>query len=149
MKPTIGFIGLGLMGKPMAGNLLKAGFPVVVWNRTKARADELVQHRCAAGRESSRDGGAGGRADYDRQRSAGSGTDSVGSRTARSKDLRRGSTMIDSSTISPDLARRVGCGVRGKGSRLSRRAGDGRRLGREKGRTGFHDRRERPKCSSA
>ena len=43
MKPTVGFIGLGLMGKPMAGNLLKAGFPLVVWNRTKDRADELVR----------------------------------------------------------------------------------------------------------
>ena len=43
MKPTVGFIGLGLMGKPMAGNLVKAGFPLVVWNRTKARADELVK----------------------------------------------------------------------------------------------------------
>ena len=42
MKPTVGLIGLGLMGKPMGRNLLKAGFPLVVWNRTAARADELV-----------------------------------------------------------------------------------------------------------
>ncbi len=31
------------MGKPMAANLLKAGFPVVIWNRTRSRGDELVQ----------------------------------------------------------------------------------------------------------
>ncbi len=43
MKPTVGVIGLGLMGKPMAGNLWKAGFPVVIWNRTQSRGDELVQ----------------------------------------------------------------------------------------------------------
>jgi 3-hydroxyisobutyrate dehydrogenase-like beta-hydroxyacid dehydrogenase len=42
MKPTVGLIGLGLMGKPMGRNLLKSGFPLVVWNRTAARADELV-----------------------------------------------------------------------------------------------------------
>src|SRR5277367_1799649 len=42
MKPTVGLIGLGLMGKPMGRNLLKAGFPLVVWNRSTARADELV-----------------------------------------------------------------------------------------------------------
>ncbi len=42
MKPTIGFIGLGLMGKPMARNVLRAGFPLVVWNRTRAKADDLV-----------------------------------------------------------------------------------------------------------
>lgn len=39
---TIGFIGLGVMGKSMALNLLKAGYHLVVYNRTKARADELL-----------------------------------------------------------------------------------------------------------
>ena len=43
MKPTVGFIGLGLMGKPMARNVLRAGFPLVVWNRTSAKADDLVR----------------------------------------------------------------------------------------------------------
>jgi 2-hydroxy-3-oxopropionate reductase len=39
----IGFIGLGLMGKPMATNLVKAGHTVTVWNRTQERAKEVVQ----------------------------------------------------------------------------------------------------------
>ena len=38
----IGFIGLGLMGRPMSLNLLKAGHSVTVWNRTASRASELV-----------------------------------------------------------------------------------------------------------
>jgi 3-hydroxyisobutyrate dehydrogenase-like beta-hydroxyacid dehydrogenase len=38
----IGFIGLGLMGHPMALNLRKAGYAVTVWNRTASRADDLV-----------------------------------------------------------------------------------------------------------
>ena len=38
----IGFVGLGIMGKPMAENLIKAGHELVVNNRTKAKADELV-----------------------------------------------------------------------------------------------------------
>jgi 3-hydroxyisobutyrate dehydrogenase-like beta-hydroxyacid dehydrogenase len=38
----MGFIGLGNMGRPMAGNLLKAGHPVRVWNRTSARAAPLA-----------------------------------------------------------------------------------------------------------
>jgi 3-hydroxyisobutyrate dehydrogenase-like beta-hydroxyacid dehydrogenase len=42
MKPSVGLIGLGLMGRPMAANLLKAGHQVTVWNRTASRADELV-----------------------------------------------------------------------------------------------------------
>src|SRR6266566_7629846 len=42
MPDTIGFIGLGIMGKPMAHNLLKAGFPVIVHNRHQEVTDELV-----------------------------------------------------------------------------------------------------------
>ena len=38
----VGFVGLGIMGAPMAANLLKAGFETTVWNRTPARADALV-----------------------------------------------------------------------------------------------------------
>lgn len=38
----VGFVGLGIMGAPMAANLLKAGFEVTVWNRTPARAEPLV-----------------------------------------------------------------------------------------------------------
>ena len=41
-KPRIGFVGLGLMGDPMARNLIKAGFPVTVYNRTGAKADALA-----------------------------------------------------------------------------------------------------------
>ena len=39
---TVGFIGLGLMGRPMAHNLLKRGYPVVVQSRSPAPVDELV-----------------------------------------------------------------------------------------------------------
>src|SRR5204863_5767029 len=38
----IGLIGLGLMGRPMGMNLIKAGYPLTVWNRTPSRANELV-----------------------------------------------------------------------------------------------------------
>lgn len=40
-KPSIGFIGLGIMGKPMARNLLKAGYSLVVHNRSRAAVEEL------------------------------------------------------------------------------------------------------------
>ena len=42
MKFTVGFIGLGYMGKSMALNVLKAGFPMVVHNRSRGAVDELV-----------------------------------------------------------------------------------------------------------
>lgn len=39
---TVGFVGLGVMGKPMAGHLLAAGHDLVVWNRTPGRDQELT-----------------------------------------------------------------------------------------------------------
>jgi 2-hydroxy-3-oxopropionate reductase len=39
----LGFIGLGIMGKPMAGNLLAAGYPVTVHNRSPGAIDDLAQ----------------------------------------------------------------------------------------------------------
>jgi 2-hydroxy-3-oxopropionate reductase len=41
MSERIGFIGLGIMGKGMARNILKAGFELTVWNRTASKAEEL------------------------------------------------------------------------------------------------------------
>jgi 2-hydroxy-3-oxopropionate reductase len=49
MPDTIGFIGLGIMGKPMAHNLLKAGFSVIVHNRHQEVTDELVAAGASAG----------------------------------------------------------------------------------------------------
>ncbi|HET8947936.1 MAG TPA: NAD(P)-dependent oxidoreductase [Candidatus Polarisedimenticolia bacterium] len=42
MSLPAGFVGLGIMGRPMAGHLLRAGFPLTVFNRTSSRADEIV-----------------------------------------------------------------------------------------------------------
>ncbi len=42
MTIHIGFIGLGIMGQGMARNLLRAGFPLSVWNRTSAKAEALA-----------------------------------------------------------------------------------------------------------
>lgn len=40
---VVGFIGTGVMGKSMASNLLKAGYPVVVYSRTKEKAESLLE----------------------------------------------------------------------------------------------------------
>ncbi|SCL25255.1 3-hydroxyisobutyrate dehydrogenase [Micromonospora pallida] len=53
MTGTVGFVGLGVMGQPMAVNLARAGMPLLVWNRTASRCDPVV----AAGAE--RAGGSG------------------------------------------------------------------------------------------
>lgn len=106
MKPVVGLIGLGLMGKPMGQNLVRAGFPLVVWNRTKDRADDLI--------------GAGAKWAANPQETASladvlitivSDPPAVeqvlwGEHGAM-LGLRRGTVYIDSSTVSPELARRA------------------------------------------
>ena len=46
--PTVGYIGLGLMGKSIARNILKAGFPLVVHNRSRAAVEELAAEGASA-----------------------------------------------------------------------------------------------------
>ncbi len=41
-RPALGFIGMGIMGAPMARNLLQAGYDVTVWNRTRSKAEGLT-----------------------------------------------------------------------------------------------------------
>ena len=43
MKPVIGFIGIGSMGKPMAKNLLKAGYQLIVYDLKKEAVEDLVK----------------------------------------------------------------------------------------------------------
>jgi 2-hydroxy-3-oxopropionate reductase len=47
-RPTVGFIGLGIMGRPMALNLLHAGYPLIVHNRTRAKEEALVSEGAQA-----------------------------------------------------------------------------------------------------
>jgi 3-hydroxyisobutyrate dehydrogenase-like beta-hydroxyacid dehydrogenase len=42
MTPKIGFIGMGIMGQPMAENILKAGYELMAYNRTKEKAQALA-----------------------------------------------------------------------------------------------------------
>jgi 2-hydroxy-3-oxopropionate reductase len=120
MKPTVGLIGLGLMGGPMGRNLLKAGFPLVVWNRTKAKADELVREGAKLAADPR---GVAEQADVlitivsdpPALEEVLYGSDGGKKKDGALGGLRRGSTYIDSSTVSPDLARRIGaaCAERG------------------------------------
>jgi 3-hydroxyisobutyrate dehydrogenase-like beta-hydroxyacid dehydrogenase len=114
MKPTVGFIGLGLMGQPMAQNLLRGGYPLIVWNRTQSKADELV--RAGARRAATPDEAA---AEADVLITIVSDPPALeqvlwGAHQAM-ENLRRGSLLIDSSTVSPDLTRKVADACRKRG----------------------------------
>ncbi len=48
VEGPVGLIGLGIMGLPMARNLLKAGYKVVAYNRTASKAQELAKEGAQA-----------------------------------------------------------------------------------------------------
>jgi 3-hydroxyisobutyrate dehydrogenase-like beta-hydroxyacid dehydrogenase len=117
VKPAIGFIGLGLMGRPMSLNLVKAGYSVTVWNRSAARADEVV----AAGAKLAKS-----------PQEAAAASDfliSIVSDPPALEEilwgahgampaLKRGGIYMDSSTISPTLARKIAGACAERGARF-------------------------------
>jgi 3-hydroxyisobutyrate dehydrogenase-like beta-hydroxyacid dehydrogenase len=106
VNPNVGFIGLGLMGRPMALNLLKAGYAVTVWNRTRARADDVV----AAGAKlaaTPRETAAGADVLFTIVSDPPAVEAVLWGADGALAGLRKGSVLVDSSTVSPDLARRT------------------------------------------
>ena len=117
----IGLIGLGLMGRPMGMNLLKAGHQLTVWNRTSERAQELVKAGAIL-------------AKTPREVAAASeflltivsdppALESVlwgheGQNDGAFAGLRAGSIYVDSSTISPSLVRRIAAACKERGVRF-------------------------------
>jgi len=110
-QPTIGFIGTGIMGAPMARNLLGAGFPVLVFNRTKAKTAPLL----AAG-AAYRESPAAAAREADIVISIVSDSPDVDSvylgEHGACKELRAGTLCIDMSTVAPETAKHVAAGVR-------------------------------------
>src|ERR1700728_4682071 len=107
-------MGLEWMVKPMGRNLLKAGFPLVVWNRTAARAEELVSEgaKLAA---NPRETAAAADVLITIVSDPPALEEILWGAGGAMEGLRRGSIYMDSSTISPELARRAAtaCGERG------------------------------------
>ena len=114
MQERIGFIGLGIMGRSMALNILRAGFPLTVWNRTPARAAELL----AAGATWA-DSPAMLAAASDLVITCVSDTPDVQAvvlgETGALRGLRAGSLLIDMSTISPAVTRELAAALAERG----------------------------------
>jgi 3-hydroxyisobutyrate dehydrogenase len=105
-KPSIGWIGTGVMGEPIAGHLLNAGYRLTVYTRTRARAESLLQHGAQW---------ADSPADLARE------TDVVITMLGHPEDVRQvlreegrvletmqpGSLLIDMTTSEPSLAREI------------------------------------------
>ena len=113
----IAFIGLGVMGAPMAGHLVKAGHEVTVWNRTRAKAEAWAAEHGGAVAASPAE--------------AAADKDAVLTCVGRDEDLaavtlgadgafgamRRGALFVDHTTVSADIARRLAAEAEGRGVR--------------------------------
>jgi 3-hydroxyisobutyrate dehydrogenase/2-hydroxy-3-oxopropionate reductase len=107
----LGFIGLGIMGYPMAKNLLKAGYSVTVHNRTRRKAEELAGNGAAV---------ADSPAEVGRRASVIflclGDSDSVSQAAEQLlESLQPGSIVVDCTTISPTVSRAIGKRFRERG----------------------------------
>ncbi len=110
----VGYIGLGLMGKPMAMNILKAGYPLYVHNRSQEKVNELVQEGAIAANSPAE---------------VASQVDVVFTNLPDSPDVekvvlgengimeggRKGLIYVDNSTIKPEVARKIAKNLKEKG----------------------------------
>jgi len=119
-KVVVGFAGIGLMGSPMAKNILKAGYPLIVWNRTPSKYEEHVKMGakpaatpkelarksdviiCMLATPEATEDVVLGKGDY-----AGVGI---------VDGLKAGKIVVDMSTNMPDVVRRLAQAVRAKGA---------------------------------
>ncbi len=112
---NIGFIGLGIMGMPMARHLMKAGNTLTVWSHTRAKAEELGRegaHVAATPRDLA------ARSDLiflivgdsEQMREVCTGAQGL------IHGIRAGSVVVDCSTVSPSLSRRTAAEFKAKGA---------------------------------
>ncbi len=136
MPQSIAFIGLGIMGQPMALNLVKAGHRLTVFNRTRSKAEPLERagvRVASSPAEAARDAAI---------------IMSIVSDTAAMEEVvlgkggiletvREGAVLIDSSTISPAVSRKFACHLAGKGAKMLDAPVTGSKHGAEKGELTF------------
>src|ERR671917_799917 len=118
MADTVGFIGLGIMGRPMAKNLMEAGYELVLHNRSPEKAEELAKEGNATAAGSPRE--------------VAEACDTVITMLPDSPDveavvageggvlegIRDGALLVDMSTISPVVTKELSEKVREKGASM-------------------------------
>jgi 3-hydroxyisobutyrate dehydrogenase len=115
MATKVAFIGLGVMGFPMAGHLAKAGHQVTVWNRTKAKADAWVKQHGGSAADSPAAAAKGAAlvltcvGNDDDVRAV-----ALGERGAIA-GMAKGSVLVDHTTASANVARELAAKAKEKG----------------------------------
>jgi 3-hydroxyisobutyrate dehydrogenase-like beta-hydroxyacid dehydrogenase len=136
MPQRVGFIGLGIMGQPMAMNLVKAGFQVSVYNRTRDKTAPLEQ---AGARVASSPADAARGADFVMSITSDSAASEqiVLGKDGVIETIKPGAIMMDSATISPVVSRKLACHVAGKQASFLDAPVTGSKHGAEKGELTF------------
>ena len=115
MSAKIAFIGLGVMGFPMAGHLKSKGYEVTVYNRTGAKAEEWVQKH---GGKSARTPAEAARDQDFVMTMVGNDDDVYAVTTGKGgalETMKRGAILVDHTTASADCARKVFEAAKAKG----------------------------------
>ena len=115
MAAKVAFIGLGVMGFPMAGHLKAKGYDVVVYNRTGAKAEQWVQKH--GGKSQPTPAAAAKDADFVMTMV---GNDDDVAAVTTGKDgviaaMKKGAILVDHTTASADIARKVFAAARERG----------------------------------
>ncbi len=117
MNERIGFIGLGIMGRPMAKHLVAAGYDVTVWNRTQSKTAEVAQAGAKVGAS---------------PKDVASRSDIIIIMVADTPDVRdvvqgpngildgvrRGAVVVDMSSISPVATREIAAALEARGAEM-------------------------------
>jgi len=135
-KQTVALLGLGTMGHGMALNLLKAGFPLIVWNRTPAKAESLVKSGATIAATPAQ-------AAKDAQIVIAMVSDDEVSRSVwlgaegALASMHSGAIAVDSSTLSPDWIAELQAAVSSRGLRMADAPVTGSRMQAEAGQLTF------------
>ena len=115
MKKKVGFIGLGIMGRPMAKNLLKAGFSLVVFDLNKEPVEDLVKSGASAG-SSSREVAERTEVIITMVPDSPEVREVILGRNGVMEGIKQGSLVIDMSSINPLVSREIAKELKKKGA---------------------------------
>jgi 3-hydroxyisobutyrate dehydrogenase len=108
MGDRLAFLGLGIMGRPMAANLARAGFPVTAWNRTRERAERFAaEHDGVRVASTPVDAAAGADVVITMVVDAPDVEQVLFGTNGAAEGLREGSLVVDMSTIAPSASRAI------------------------------------------
>src|ERR671915_1464364 len=118
MAEKVGFIGLGIMGKPMAKNLMEAGYELVLYNRTLEKAEELAEDGAAEGAANPREVAESSEIIVTMLPDSPDVRNVIAGESGVLEGIREGSLVVDMSTISPVVTEELAEKVRERGASM-------------------------------